>query len=84
MTQHTAGPWRVAAQGDGTRQLPILRPDGKIIAAIRNEGRLADAHLVGAAPELLEALRNLLTAVTITPSQWDQAAAALVKAEGNE
>ncbi len=47
---YTPGPWTVDKQGEkGTQQLPI-RAGGKIIAAIRDEGRLEDARLIAAAP----------------------------------
>ena len=88
MTQHTPGPWRVAKQGElGTQQLPILRSDGKIIAAIRNEGGLADARLIAAAPELLEALKTLVRRVergnahTTLGCTTEPAQAAIAKAE---
>ena len=84
MTQHTPGPWRVAGQGEqGTQQLPILRPDGKIVAAIRDEGGLADARLIAAAPELLEALEGLCepSDPATDPQRWEAAKAAIAKAE---
>ena len=55
---HTPGPWVKAGRGDGTGQLPI-RANGKIIAAVRDHGSLADAQLIAAAPDLWEALRDL-------------------------
>ena len=53
--KHTPGPWKIAGHGKN-QQLPILA-GGKIIAAIRDDGRLADARLIAAAPVMLEALR---------------------------
>jgi hypothetical protein len=47
---HTPGPWRVAGQGNGKQELPILGPEGEI-ACIRGKAHLADAHLIAAAPE---------------------------------
>lgn len=55
MTEHTPGPWTVAPQGDNNRQLPILA-QGQTIAAIRDQGSLADAKLIAAAPTMLAAL----------------------------
>jgi len=60
--KHTKGPWEVAGHGDGNKQLPILA-NGKIIAAIRDDGSLADAHLIAAAPDLLEACELALYAL---------------------
>ena len=58
--QWTPGPWKVAGHGDGNKQLPITAWDGKIIAAIRDNGNLADARLIAAAPDLVAALRDIL------------------------
>jgi hypothetical protein len=55
----TPGPWNVAGRGDGNQQLPIYA-HGKIIAAIRDHGKLADARLIAAAPELAEACEQAL------------------------
>lgn len=60
MTQHTKGPWRYEA---GTRTIRAV-PSNHWIAsmdswdgAVNNE---ANARLIAAAPELLEALENLV------------------------
>lgn len=58
---HTPGPWKVAGQGDGNQQLPILA-SRHIIAAVRDDGRLADAYLIAAAPDLLAACKALFDA----------------------
>jgi len=56
--QHTAGPWRVSKTGD------VYKKQGRdgLIAAVRflggdNSEGTANAKLIAAAPELLEALR---------------------------
>lgn len=52
----TPGTWKVAGRGDGNKRLPTLA-NGKIIAAIRDEGSLADARLIAAAPTLYALVR---------------------------
>lgn len=68
---HTPEPWRLAGQGDGAQQLPILSSDGKIIAAIRDHGHLSDGYRIvacvngcaginpEAVPMMFEALREV-------------------------
>lgn len=68
-SKHTKGKWKVAGQGDGNGQLPILA-NGKIIAAVRNHGSLADAHLIAAAPELLEALKYTIQRIKDIDEWW--------------
>ena len=67
--QHTPGPWQVAGVrhsgdlkiGRDTR-LHMVGPDGDYLAAVffdmRTGRGLKDAHLIAAAPELLEALER--------------------------
>lgn len=57
--KHTPGPWKTAGHGNGRGELPI-RANGKTIAIIRDAGRLADAHLIDARPDLLAALQAML------------------------
>jgi hypothetical protein len=60
MTQHTPGPWAITARPKGYR---LIGTDGKQRIAtveIRDEGESIDdanARLIAAAPELLEALQ---------------------------
>lgn len=100
MNKHTPGPW-VAHQRpsapieyghhvtthDGltvcnvTYQLPVSI-DGQVVEATR----IANARLIAAAPELLEALKELMVAadrVSAEPVTWlGKARAAIAKAEG--
>jgi hypothetical protein len=88
---HTPGPWAVEQGGDG--------PGGYWIEAV-NEAKticgrgawsnrpaesLANAHLIAAAPELLEALSAV---VNRSPGDWkrwhERASAAIAKAEGRQ
>ena len=50
-TKHTPGPWRVGAV-DGVRGC-VESPVGQVCASVR---LTTDAHLIAAAPEMLEAL----------------------------
>lgn len=68
--QHTPGPWRVAGQGKEQR-LPILRPDGKRIASVEEEGSLRDARLIAAAPEMVGLLEQVAALWLRDPSPDD-------------
>lgn len=67
-TKHTPGPWKegdyiVWPANGGNAQFPVhARKRGRIALALTKE---ADARLIAAAPELLEALQGLLP-VTFT------------------
>jgi hypothetical protein len=88
-SKHTPGPWIVGRGADG---LPIIHtapdtvsPSGQGVAHICKRAMCQDheanARLIAAAPDLLEALRALLW----KPDGWveqENARAALAKAEG--
>lgn len=67
--KHTPGPWEVfhsAARGTPIQvSVPIEAPmnGGEFICMPMGERRIANAHLIAAAPELLEALRDLNRAI---------------------
>lgn len=72
MSQHTPGPWRIAAEIDTGHQGELIRQNSTldVIAVIydftqfdRDEERKANAHLIAAAPELADALRATIKAV---------------------
>jgi hypothetical protein len=83
---------RVAGQGNGKQELPILRADGKEVGCIRGEGHLGDAHLFAAAPDMLEALLDLVCCPAFNGKMfetdkeshkaWSVARAAIAKAKG--
>lgn len=65
MTTHTPGPWKVHSQYGEIGN--ITNSDGSIVVAQAqqveprsHEVRLANTHLIAAAPELLQALEALL------------------------
>jgi hypothetical protein len=91
-TTHTPGPWKEK------RKLAIYSADDEPICAVfpaETEGQsAADAHLIAAAPDLLEALRGLLRETRQSvPNinvkkhfslmvQMEEAKSAIAKAEG--
>lgn len=101
---HTPGPWKVGySDGSGAENIP--REGAEITDAYDNVivrggspwGDIAygvlqgeDARLIAAAPELLEALKNVLDHGGTTAGEWvpvaiyKQALAAIAKAEGRE
>ena len=59
MTTHTPGPWAIAAG----KTFCAIRTDGRVIADMRHVGQhynKADARLIAAAPDLLQALKDML------------------------
>ena len=59
----TKGPWAVDNQG------AIDGPDGNQIGSLMPKNREANAHLIAAAPDLVEALRGVLQ---FAPYPWNQ------------
>lgn len=100
--EHTPGPWMVeeSTPGDGHHFIKaqdgtfVVFPDDGWNESYRNyEERLANAHLIAAAPELYEALKHLCNEITLQRVLRDQnnlyeskahelAVAAIMKAEG--
>ncbi len=102
MTQHTPGPWEWWDEGSdnpnstqGVRTSEAEGVQSRTIALcdeefrrIPQEERAANARLIAAAPELLEALRDLIIACNMSPGQEltvslaiENANAAIAKAE---
>lgn len=70
MTQHIPGPWAVVNDGDDKEDpiLHIVAEDGVVIATglefgLNYERCQANARLIAAAPDLLEALQTLIDAL---------------------
>lgn len=99
MNKHTPGPWSINPKGgtpmvgidlqDGGELLPIV----EVVYGYNNAEAKANAHLIAAAPELLEALKNLLDACLLADiylelsdkvdgSLMDSANKAIAKATG--
>lgn len=86
---HTPGPWTVGphpGNGAGSAWRTILSQGGAFPGAYVGEALERDAHLMAAAPELLESLRNLLgwhEGIGNTGGKFIEGArAAIAKAEG--
>lgn len=97
MTQHTPGPWKIFDGYGADRRRPIIVDcipdvDGKCIAnsicymSSTNENITANAQLIAAAPELLEALQAIVQAAGNCKEYvvfQKRAEAAIAKAIGN-
>lgn len=95
MTKHTPGPWVVipSTPQDGVNCWWVHSATGVDIAIVngpQNPETEADARLIAAAPELLEALQHILRCIPIgglaqihhNSSTWEQIDAAITKALG--
>lgn len=95
MSKHSPGPWRaIESESSGTdrRHLQIaIRSEsghmfslGSTTGDDRHQQRMADARLIAAAPDLLEALRRCLAddAGDLEPETVHIAMQAIAKAEG--
>ena len=83
MSKHTPGPWHSCDHRVG-------RQDGARIAdtwssAVPRDEQAANARLIAAAPELLEALKTVTAAIAgaqpLDPDEWQACCAAIAKAE---
>lgn len=82
--QHTAGPWKVKKSNTGSDFLHVESGTVERIAVVRFA---ADANLISAAPDLLDALNKLMALesrgrVMPVGREWDAARAAIAKVEG--
>ena len=84
MSNHTPGPWRVD-HGSMLDGVNVITPRNEWICYLGMASRpdvVADANLIAAAPELLEALEDAVRD-SESPGQWlDEARAAIAKARG--
>jgi hypothetical protein len=87
-TKHTPGPWEVQVF-DG--RIEVVDASGAVVLVFRNASAetLANARLIAAAPELLEALRDVLRiakaasiGVTGNAKRIERAESAIAKATG--
>ena len=76
-TGHTPGPWAIFHTGSINQIVPAMRP-GMIADLIDNE---ANAYLIAAAPDLLEALKGVMRVADRATVEFDAARAAIAKAE---
>ena len=87
MPEHTEGPWRFRRDEIGKRIGSIGKADGsEVITTVEYWIKDANANLIAAAPDLLEALNYALASHTedvMMPDDWmDFARAAIAKARG--
>ena len=87
MSKHTPGPWKARLLPMGVYLIEI-RPQETICAiASQRENHHANARLIAAAPELLEALKNAvcwLTDLNATPEELREFESLIKKAEGTD
>jgi hypothetical protein len=96
MSKHTPGPWSVGPWFDNYGEPEIIiehKADaGNLVIAVALGGLVgqeANARLIAAAPDLLEALNAMLTHMGMDEDEWnkptfDQARAAIAKAIGEQ
>ena len=87
MPEHTEGPWRFRRDEIGKRIGSIGKADGsEVITTVEYWIKDANANLIAAAPDLLEALNYALASHTedvMMPDDWmDFVRAAIAKARG--
>jgi hypothetical protein len=82
-THHTPGPWKIGAYESG--QVAVDRANGTEVTGFIDP---ADAQLIAAAPDLLDALRQVVAVYDgnhvghIVGMSFDKARAAIAKATG--
>jgi hypothetical protein len=86
MPEHTPGPWRVVDRGSGnvySAAIDIAAGNYRVVGGPVDgdpEQIRADARLIAAAPDLLEAVVGMLASVHKDDPACDAARAALIKA----
>ena len=86
---HTPGPWKLQTETP-RRPASVIDTSDQIVAEVfgySRDSRKANARLIAAAPEMLEALRHALDYVTDSELQVDVEATirtAIAKAEGRD
>ncbi|VEF98829.1 hypothetical protein [Pseudomonas aeruginosa] len=85
--KHTPGPWEIERYSDGLIQIVgdvrIVSDDEENVTTVVEavaRGDEANARLISAAPELLEALVALVECEQTTPALWEAARSAIAKA----
>jgi hypothetical protein len=87
MSKHTPGPWTIDVAYGGwsirSKGIMLALSGGSISTWITPEDEdAANARLIAAAPDLLEALKRVCSHGYRTSPDWDNARAAIAKAEG--
>lgn len=79
MSEHTPGPWKIRAYKDRGFAIDFNEDQEQIVDFVYEE---ADAHLIAAAPDLLEALEAVVRVADRATVEFDMARAAIAKARG--
>ena len=85
MNTHTPGPWDISKIGNNYDQFSVYGPDGQNV--VNTCEGTANAHLIAAAPELLEAAKHAAMEWRLHGQLTDSCRileAAIRKAEGRE
>ncbi len=88
MSKHTPGPWTKDEYGqlrDANRKFIDVYAVGLCMCSTPNDQAIANARLISAAPDMLEALEALQDGWSkdaITAGSWAKAHAAIAKAKG--
>lgn len=69
MSEYTEGPWIAAAKPSSIVGWPICSESGRVICNVASGG--ADANLIAAAPDLLEALEAAMDFINKHPADPD-------------
>ena len=83
---HTPGPWRfedMVGVGDEIVFQVIKGADGRHLSSTWAGPHVANARLIAAAPDLLEALKKVVAISDRKHDAWDEAKAAIAKASGS-
>lgn len=86
-TEHTPKPWKIS-ETDEEGHYVIESEDGKTAICYgagfygENNPSEANAHLISAAPDLLEALKSVVAIADRKTDEFDRARSAIAKAEG--
>ena len=92
MSKHTPGPWQFSFESDrfvsASSGIVCTRPSVSAGGAAGRNWK-ANARLIAAAPELLEALNTMLTHMGMDEDEWnkptfDKARDAIAKAKGEQ
>lgn len=93
--KHTAGPWAAFKRagkydgynihgGAGAREtvIAVVKGSTGVTMTSMDEEEAANASLIAAGPELLEALKEIVAISDRKHDAWDRAKAAIAKAQG--
>lgn len=80
MSEHTPGPWKFSNRGDGSYRIEARQGPLDVMPAVAHS--LSDAHLIAAAPEMLDFLKLLDRLGGLGFAKHDRIQAIIAKAEG--